>query len=142
MSALPYLIPHSGGLPLPLVLAPVRAGFPSPADDYLDDNINLHEYLVSDPPATFIVRVKGDSMAGAGIDNGDLLVVDKGLTPAHGDIVVAIIDGEFTVKRLHQRGGSCALMPENPAYAPITLHSGQELLVWGVVTGAVKKFRR
>ncbi|MBM2884123.1 translesion error-prone DNA polymerase V autoproteolytic subunit [Chromobacterium phragmitis] len=142
MSPIPYLIPQPGGHSLPLVLAPVRAGFPSPADDYLDDNINLHEYLVEDPPATFIVRVKGDSMIGAGIDNGDLLVVDKGMTPAHGDIVVAIIDGEFTVKRLHQRGGSCALMPENPAYAPITLHSGQELLVWGVVTGCVKKFRR
>ncbi|MFB9170222.1 LexA family protein [Chromobacterium piscinae] len=142
MTSLPCLIPREGGGFSTLVLAPVRAGFPSPADDYLDDNINLHEYLVADPPATFIVRVRGDSMIGAGIDNGDLLVVDKGLAPAHGDIVVAVIDGEFTVKRLHSRGGSCALMPENPAYAPITLHSGQELLVWGVVTGAVKKFRR
>ncbi|QND84633.1 SOS-response transcriptional repressor LexA [Chromobacterium vaccinii] len=142
MSTPPHLIPQAGGQRLPLVLAPVSAGFPSPADDYLDDSINLHAYLVDDPPATFIVRVRGDSMIGAGIADGDLLVVNKGLTPAHGDIVVAVIDGEFTVKRLHQRGGSCALMPENPAYAPITLHSGQELLVWGVVTGAVKKFRQ
>ena len=71
----------------------IRAGFPSPADDYLDDNINLHEYLVEDPPATFIVRVRGDSMIGAGIADGDLLVVDKGLTPVNGDIVVAVIDG-------------------------------------------------
>ncbi|WP_047238146.1 LexA family protein [Chromobacterium subtsugae] len=142
MSPTPYLIPQPGGQPVPLVLSPVRAGFPSPADDYLDDNINLHEYLVDDPPATFIVRVRGESMIGAGIADGDLLVVNKGLTPAHGDIVVAVIDGEFTVKRLHSRGGSCVLMPENPAYAPIILHSGQELLVWGVVTGAVKKFRQ
>ncbi|OVE49570.1 error-prone repair protein UmuD [Chromobacterium violaceum] len=142
MPPIPCLIPQPGGQSLPLVLAPVRAGFPSPADDYLDDNINLHDYLVTDPPATFFVRVRGDSMIGAGIDNGDLLVVDKGLAPAHGDIVVAVIDGEFTVKRLYCRAGACVLTPENPSYPPITLQPGQELLVWGVVTGAVKRFRR
>lgn len=142
MTSFPCLIPREGGESLPLVLAPVRAGFPSPADDYLDDNINLHEYLVEDPPATFIVRVRGDSMIGAGIADGDLLVVDKGLAPVNGDIVVAVIDGEFTVKRLYRRAGACVLAPENPAYAPISLQPGQELLVWGVVTGAVKKFRQ
>ncbi|MEO4030669.1 translesion error-prone DNA polymerase V autoproteolytic subunit [Chromobacterium vaccinii] len=140
--SIPYLRPTPGGQPLPLVLSPVRAGFPSPADDYLDDNINLHEYLVDDPPATFIVRVRGDSMIGAGIADGDLLVVDKGLAPAHGDIVVAVVDGEFTVKRLRRRGEACALVAENPAYPPIILQPGQELLAWGVVTGCVKKFRR
>ncbi|AVG17008.1 error-prone repair protein UmuD [Chromobacterium vaccinii] len=142
MTSLPFLAPREGGGLSPLVLAPVRAGFPSPADDYLDDNINLHEYLVDDPPATFIVRVRGDSMIGAGIADGDLLVVDKGLTPVNGDIVVAVIDGEFTVKRLYRRAGACVLAPENSAYPPISLQPGQELLVWGVVTGAVKKFRR
>ncbi|MFK7090461.1 translesion error-prone DNA polymerase V autoproteolytic subunit [Chromobacterium violaceum] len=142
MSSIPYLVPRPGGQPLPLVLSPVRAGFPSPADDYLDDNINLHDYLVTDPPATFIVRVRGDSMIGAGIADGDLLVVDKGLTPINGDIVVAVIDGEFTVKRLYRRAGACILAPENPAYTPISLQPGHELLVWGVVTGAVKKFRQ
>lgn len=131
-----------GGLPLPVAGAPVRAGFPSPADDYLDDAISLDGYLIADPAATFLVRVRGDSMRGAGIEEGDLLVVDKGLAANHGDIVIAVIDGEFTVKRLHRLRGICALIAENPAYPPITLHSGQELLVWGVVTGAVKKFRR
>ncbi|UJB33745.1 LexA family transcriptional regulator [Chromobacterium sp. Beijing] len=131
-----------GGLPLPVAGAPVCAGFPSPADDYLDDAISLDSYLIDDPAATFLVRVRGDSMHGAGIDEGDLLVVDKGLAAHHGDIVIAVIDGEFTVKRLHSRGGRCALIAENPAYPPITLHPGQELQVWGVVTGAVKKFRR
>lgn len=134
--------PATGGLLLPVAGVPVRAGFPSPADDYLDDAISLDGYLISDPAATFLVRVRGDSMRGAGIDEGDLLVVDKGLTANHGDIVIAVVDGEFTVKRLHNLRGRCALISENPAYAPITLHSGQELLVWGVVTGAVKKFRR
>ncbi|WP_052263104.1 LexA family protein [Chromobacterium violaceum] len=113
MYPIPYLTPQPGGQPLPLVLSPVRAGFPSPADDYLDDNINLHDYLVTDPPATFIVRVRGDSMIGAGIAAGDLLVVDKGLTANHGDIVIAVLDGEFTVKRLHRMRGRCAPPPSS-----------------------------
>ncbi|OQS10042.1 error-prone repair protein UmuD [Chromobacterium violaceum] len=141
MLPIPSLIPKPGGQPLPLVLSPVRAGFPSPADDYLDDSINLHDYLVTDPPATFIVRVRGDSMIGAGIAAGDLLVVDKGLTANHGDIVIAVLDGEFTVKRLHRMRGRCALIAENPAYPPIQLADGQELEIWGVVRGCVKRFR-
>ncbi|QOZ83181.1 MULTISPECIES: LexA family protein [Chromobacterium] len=130
-----------GGLPLLVAGVPVRAGFPSPADDYLDDAISLDAYLIADPAATFLVRVRGDSMRGAGIDEGDLLVVDKGLTPNHGDIVIAVVDGEFTVKRLHSLRGRCALIAENPAYPPIKLADGQELQVWGVVRGCVKRFR-
>lgn len=133
--------PATGGLLLPVAAAPVRAGFPSPADDYLDDAISLDGYLISDPAATFLVRVRGDSMRGAGIDEGDLLVVDKGLTANHGDIVIAVLDGEFTVKRLHRVRGRCALIAENPAYPPIRLADGQELEVWGVVRGCVKRFR-
>ncbi|OQS40523.1 LexA family protein [Chromobacterium haemolyticum] len=133
--------PAAGGLLLPVAAAPVRAGFPSPADDYLDDAISLDGYLISDPAATFLVRVRGDSMRGAGIDEGDLLVVDKGLTANHGDIVIAVLDGEFTVKRLHRVRGRCALIAENPAYPPIRLADGQELEVWGVVRGCVKRFR-
>ncbi|NHR08308.1 translesion error-prone DNA polymerase V autoproteolytic subunit [Chromobacterium haemolyticum] len=133
--------PAAGGLLLPVAAAPVRAGFPSPADDYLDDAISLDGYLISDPAATFLVRVRGDSMRGAGIDEGDLLVVDKGLTANHGDIVIAVVDGEFTVKRLHNLRGRCALIAENPAYPPIRLADGQELEVWGVVRGCVKRFR-
>ncbi|WP_434634593.1 LexA family protein [Chromobacterium sp. CV08] len=136
----PLSIPPQGGV-LPLAGGTVRAGFPSPASDHMESAIDLHDYLVGDPLATFMVRVKGDSMEGAGIDDGDLLVVDKGLTAHHGDIVVAVVDGEFTVKRLHQKRGCCALMPENPAYLPIVMEEGQELQVWGVVTACVKKFR-
>lgn len=101
MTSHPPSRPAAGGLLLPVAAAPVRAGFPSPADDYLDDAISLDGYLISDPAATFLVRVRGDSMRGAGIDEGDLLVVDKGLTANHGDIIIAVVDGEFTVKRLH-----------------------------------------
>ncbi|BBH12955.1 hypothetical protein CH06BL_22030 [Chromobacterium haemolyticum] len=126
---------------LPVAGFPVRAGFPSPADDYLDDAISLDAYLIADPPATFLVRVRGDSMIGAGIDEGDLLVVDKGLTANNGDIVIAVVDGEFTVKRLHRVRGRCALVAENPAYPPIRLAASQELEVWGVVRGCVKRFR-
>ena len=127
--------------PLPLALCPVRAGFPSPAGDCMDASIDLQAYLVSDPPATFMVRVAGDSMRDAGILEDDLLVVDKGLAPVHGDIVVATMDGEFTVKRLHGKNGRWMLLAENPAYPAIVPAPGQELQVWGVVTACVRKFR-
>jgi len=126
--------------PLPLYGSRVPAGFPSPADDYLEATLDLNRYLISDAPATFMVRVKGDSMIGAGIGEGDILVVEKGRTPVHDQIVLAVIDGEFTVKRLHHRAGRLALLPDNPAYAPIEIHSEQELAVWGVVTACIKKF--
>ncbi|MBP4049439.1 translesion error-prone DNA polymerase V autoproteolytic subunit [Chromobacterium violaceum] len=126
---------------LPLALSPVRAGFPSPADDCMDASLNLQDYLVADPPATFMVRVQGDSMRDAGILDRDLLVVDKGLAPRHGDIVVAVVDGEFTVKRLHRKDGRCALLAANPAYPPIVPEDGQELQIWGVATACVRKWR-
>ncbi|MCD0494632.1 translesion error-prone DNA polymerase V autoproteolytic subunit [Chromobacterium violaceum] len=126
---------------LPLALSPVRAGFPSPADDCMDASLNLQDYLVADPPATFMVRVQGDSMRDAGILDRDLLVVDKGLAPRHGDIVVAVVDGEFTVKRLHRKDGRCALLAANPAYPPIVPADGQELQIWGVATSCVRKWR-
>jgi DNA polymerase V len=127
-------------LPLPLFGHRVAAGFPSPADDYLEGSLDLNRYLIDDAPATFMVRVRGDSMIGAGIAEGDILVVEKGRAPLHGQIVLAVIDGEFTVKRLHRRDGRLALLPENPAFAPIEVRGEQELMVWGVVTGCVKKF--
>ena len=128
-------------LAIPVFSSRVPAGFPSPADDYLEGALDLNSLLIADPPATFMVRVAGDSMVGAGIANGDILVVDRSLTPAHGDIVLAIVDGDFTVKRLHKRGTRVALIPENAAYRAIELHDGQELQVWGVVTGCVKQFK-
>ncbi|AXE32788.1 error-prone repair protein UmuD [Chromobacterium phragmitis] len=126
---------------LPLALSPVRAGFPSPADDCMDASLNLQDYLVADPLATFMVRVRGDSMRDDGILDGDLLVVDKGEPPRHGDIVVAVVDGEFTVKRLRRVNGRCALLAANPDYPPIVPADGQELQVWGVVTACVRKIR-
>lgn len=107
----------------------------------MDASIDLQAYLVSDPPATFMVRVAGDSMRDAGILEDDLLVVDKGLPPVHGDIVVATMDGEFTVKRLHGKNGRWMLLAENPAYPAIVPAAGQELQIWGVVTACVRKFR-
>ncbi|TDR79765.1 LexA family protein [Paludibacterium purpuratum] len=125
---------------LPLYGSKVPAGFPSPADDYLENTLDLNRYLIQDAPATFMVRVKGESMIGAGIADGDILVVEKGRAAQHNQIVIAIVDGEFTVKRLFRRDGRLALLPENPAYAPLEIHNGRELTVWGVVTACVKKF--
>ncbi len=125
----------------PLVLSRVPAGFPSPADDYIEGALDLNEHLIAHREATFFVRVKGHSMAGAGIADGDLLVVDRSLEAASGDIVVAVIDGELTVKRLWRRGGRVRLLAENPAFAPIELKDGQELAVWGVVTSVIHRVR-
>jgi DNA polymerase V len=118
----------------------VAAGFPSPADDYIEGRLSLDEHLIQHREATFFVRAKGSSMAGAGIFDGDLLVVDKSLAPQSGDIVIAVLDGHLTVKRLVHRGGKVILKPENPLFRELELKEGQELTVWGVVTSAVKKF--
>lgn len=124
--------------PLPLMTWPVRAGFPSPAEDDRDDAIDLNELLAPRAEATFLLRVSGSSMTGAGIDDGDVLVVDRSLAPDYGRIVVAVIDGEFTVKRLGRRDGQVCLEASNPAFQPITLREDQELTVWGVVTRIIK----
>lgn len=118
----------------------VRAGFPSPAEDHLEQALDLNEYLIRQAEATFFVRVQGDSMREAGILDGDVLVVDKGLTAVHGDIVVAVIDGAFTVKYLRTQP-RVALVPANRDYKALYPQDGQELLVWGVVTGVTRKLR-
>ena len=125
---------------LPLFISRVQAGFPSPADDYLEGALDLNEYLIKRPAATFFLRVTGDSMTGAGIHSGDLLIVDKSVTPADGMIVIAVVDGELTVKRLYSRHGKIRLEAENPAYRPIPIGSGQDLHVWGVVIHAIRSF--
>ena len=114
---------------LPLFISRVQAGFPSPADDYLEGALDLNEHLIKRPAATFFLRVTGDSMTGAGIHSGDLLIVDKSITPADGMIVIAVVDGELTVKRLYFRHGKIRLMAENPAYRPIPIGCGQDLHV-------------
>lgn len=125
----------------PLYSHSVSAGFPSPADDYIEDRLDLNELLVNNKAATFFLRVKGDSMVNAGIHHGDIIVVDRSVQPAHRSIVVAVVDGELTVKRLITRSGSAELHAENPKYAPICLQEGQELTIWGVVTSSVHQVR-
>lgn len=125
---------------VPLYGHKVAAGFPSPADDYIEGCLSLDEHLIANKQATFFVRAKGDSMKGAGILDGNILVVDKSLTPTSGSIVVACIDGSLTVKRFIKRGDTVLLHSENPLFKDIELKEGQELQVWGVVTSTVNKF--
>ena len=124
-------------LELPLYSSRVSAGFPSPADDYLECKLDLNTHLIQHPAATFFVKVSGDSMQNASIHSGDLLVIDKSITPSHGKIVIAAINGEFTVKRLSQQDGRVQLLPENPNYPAIDITEEQEMVIWGVVTHVI-----
>lgn len=117
------------------------AGFPSPADDFIERQLDLHELLVVHPEATFFVRVQGDSMIGAGMHSGDILVVDRSLSAAHGKIVVALLNGAFTVKRLIIRGKKITLAAENPRYPHLEITEGSEFQVWGVVTYVIHRTR-
>ena len=125
----------------PLYSHSISAGFLSPADDYIEDRLDLNELLVSNKVATFFLRVKGDSMLNAGIHHGDIIVVDRSVQPVHRSIVVAVVDGELTVKRLINCDGITELHAENPKYAPICLQEGQELTIWGVVTSSVHQVK-
>ncbi|MDE2028645.1 MAG: translesion error-prone DNA polymerase V autoproteolytic subunit [Candidatus Omnitrophica bacterium] len=118
---------------LPLFLSRIKAGFPSAADDYLDKNLDLNEYLIKHPAATFFVKVKGDSMTGAGISSGDILIVDRSVEAKGGKIVVAVLNGEFTVKRLQKRKDRVILLAENPEYEAIEVTPGMDFEIWGVV---------
>ena len=117
----------------------VSAGFPSPAADYVDSRLDINEYLVRNPVSTFFFPVEGDSMEGAEIFDGDILVVDRSIKARHGHIVIAFIDGERLVKRLYDRAGKLALVAENPKYPPLVVREGNELSVWGVVVGRFKR---
>lgn len=136
------LYPTQNNQPIrrPLFGHKVPGGFPSPADDYIEGRLSLDEHLISNRNATFFVRAKGNSMVGAGIFDGDLLIVDKSISPTSGQIVIAFIDDEFTVKRLILHDNKTILKAENPRFKDIQLMEGQELQVWGVVTATVKKF--
>lgn len=127
---------------VPFFITPVRAGFPSPAADYAEEGLDFNELLIQHKAATYCLRVSGDSMSGAGIFPGDILVVDRSLKAVDGDIIVAAVEGEFTVKRLVLRHGRVSLHPENPAYSPIYIEGQQELEVFGVVTSVVRKYSR
>lgn len=131
---------YSMPLLLPLAAHRVAAGFPSPATDYLEDGLDLNAYLVQHPAATFLFSVQGHSMQGAGILDGDKVVVDRAVDARHGHIVVATVDGEFTLKRLYQRHNRVELHPENPAFPPIQFTGSTQLQIWGVVVGVVRRY--
>jgi len=136
-----YSADVSTGLELPLASSEISAGFPSPADDHLELKLDLNRALVRHPNATFYGRVKGYSMVGAGIEEGDLLVIDKSLEPKEGDIAVCFLDGEFTVKRIGRQDGGLCLLPANEGFEPIPVTGESDFLVWGVVTYVIHKTR-
>lgn len=123
----------------PLYLSAVSAGWPSPADDYIEEEINLHDVAVRNPAATFFLRAAGDSMIGVGIHDGDLLVVDRSIPAGHNRIVIAAIDGELLVKKIVRRNGRVYLVPANPDYPEIDITDSEYLHIWGVVTYALHK---
>ena len=128
-------------LPIPYYSGKVQAGFPSPAEDHLEKSLDLNEHLVTNPAATFFVRAQGDSMRDAGIASGDILVVDRSVEPKDRQIVVAMLDGDFTVKRLTRKQGKVFLEAENQAYPPIEISENQELVIWGAVTFVIHQPR-
>ena len=131
--------------PLPLFLARVAAGFPSPADDYVDKTLDLNELVVKNPAATYFVRVEGDSMVGAGIHDGDVLVVDRAVEPTDGKVVVAALNGALTVKQIRLKktraGRRIWLVPENDIFPLIEVQPGMDFEVWGVVTHVIHALR-
>lgn len=134
-----YSLPdnYQSGLSIPLFSSKVQAGFPSPADDYIETHLDLNKHLVKHPAATFFLKAFGDSMTGAGIVSGDLLVVDRSLEATHGKIVIAAINGELTVKRLLKSAGKIQLLAENNRFKAIEITGEEELVIWGVVTHVI-----
>ncbi|MFD0932241.1 LexA family protein [Psychroflexus salinarum] len=129
----------SRSLDLPFVNQGISAGFPSPADDFLDIKIDLNKEFIKNPNSTFYARVRGSSMIGAGLRDGDLLIIDRSLEPEHKKIAVCFIDGEFTVKRIKKEKDNIWLMPENKEYPPIKVDESNDFVIWGVVTTVIKK---
>ena len=129
----------STGCRLPLFLTSVPAGFPSPADDYIELKLDLNTYLVKHPAATFFVRVSGDSMVGAGIHSGDILIVDRAIEPEDNNVVIVLLAGELTVKRIRKGDGKLILISENSSYDPIEITEDMDVETWGVVTNVIHK---
>jgi DNA polymerase V len=124
---------------IPIFSEAVQAGFPSPAEDHIDMDLNLNDHLVQNPSATFCVRAIGESMKDAGIQSGDIMIVDKSLEPKNRSIVLAVIDGEFTVKRVNVNESELYLVPENSNFSPIKITEDMDFQVWGVVTYIIHK---
>ena len=127
-------------LSIPIFTSRVQAGFPSPAVDHLEDTLDLNTHLIHHKEATFFVKAQGESMIGAGIQQGDILIVDKSLNAKSGKIVIAVVDGEFTVKRLHKYKGNITLKAENPDFEDIKIKGDDELIIWGVVTSVIHQY--
>lgn len=138
--SLEFFIPDlSEAIKLPLVDAFISAGFPSPADDYLEGKLDLNKLLIQNSSSTFFARVRGSSMVDIGIHDGDILVIDKSLEPKQNSVLVCFIDGEFTVKKVKKLNGDFYLMPENKDFAPIRIEKGSDFRLWGVVTYCIHK---
>lgn len=141
--AIDIILPDlSSSMPLPYADGGIQAGFPSPAQDYITESIDLNRELVRHPSATFYGRVRGDSMKDEGIGEGDILVIDRSLEPADGDLAVCCLDGEFTLKRIRLAPGVVWLVPSNESYDPILVTPDRRFEVWGVVTHTIKSNRR
>lgn len=126
---------------LSFFLTPVQAGFPSPADDYVEKSLDLNELLIEHPAATFFVRVEGNSMIDAQIHSGDVLIIDRSLRAKSGSIIIAVLNGDFTVKRLILKKEKTFLVAENPKYPPIEILEENDFQIWGVVTYVIHKIR-
>lgn len=127
-------------LSLPLVPGGINAGFPSPAMDFMDLSIDMNKHLIKHPSATFYGRVKGESMRDVGINDGDLLVIDKSIEASDGKIAICYLDGEFTIKRIKMEKDCCWLMPANEQFQPIKVTADNDFLIWGIVTHVIKAF--
>lgn len=125
---------------LPLYSSKIHAGFPSPADDYQDKKLDLNEFLIKHPTATFFVKVKGESMINAGIHSGDILIVDRSIEPKNNQIVVAVVDGDFTVKRVQKKAGKLFLVSENPEFSAIEVSQSCDFEIWGAVLHVIHSF--
>tara|TARA_Y100001934_G_C12214363_1_gene707692 strand:+ start:48 stop:473 length:426 start_codon:yes stop_codon:yes gene_type:complete len=141
MSLSIYALNTENGIEIPFFDVGVAAGDPSYVSEYFPDTINLSHELIANPKATFCVRVSGQSMVGAGIDDGDLLIVDKELEAKEGQIILAVINGDYTVKRLIKKSEAYYLQPENPAFEPLRITTFMDFRIWGVVTGLIKKLK-
>ncbi len=132
----------SSSLPLPYAEDGIQAGFPSPARDHISESIDLNRALIAHPAATFYGRVSGDSMIEEGIEEGDIIVIDRSLEPREGDLAVCCIDGEFTLKRLHFEKDRAWLIPSNETFDPIMVTPDDRFIIWGVVTYTIKPNRQ
>lgn len=135
-----YNTSDSSELKIPLFTETISAGFPSPADDYIEKKLDLNEHLIKNPSSTFLLKVKGDSMTDAGINDGDILVVDRSIEPSDGKIVIGVVDSEFTVKRILKKGKKLFLQAENKDYKPIEITEDMDFKIWGIVSYAIHKY--